>query len=117
MFLIPDTTVTDVKNDCQNPPVKRRFSHLKETMPNYEYACEKCEYVFDVIHSFKDKPAIICPKCSGTAKKQITSFYFSVQGASTSCLSREEIKQDLRENYGIEKVQLQGGSLESFYTR
>jgi len=81
-------------------------------MPNYEYQCDKCGNVFDVIHSFKENPKIFCPLCKGTSKKQITSFRL---GNSEYSPSKEDMSQDLRENYGIHQLKMMDGSFKSFY--
>jgi len=38
-------------------------------MPLYEYKCESCGYVFEVIQKFSDPPLTECPKCGGRLKK------------------------------------------------
>ena len=32
-------------------------------MPLYEYRCEACEHVFEVIQKFSDGPIAVCPSC------------------------------------------------------
>lgn len=80
-------------------------------MPNYEYACEKCELSVEIQHSMLDKPEIKCEKCGGICKKQITSFYLGL-GSNPGV---SEMKKDLSLNYGIEQVQMLDGSFENLY--
>lgn len=43
-------------------------------MPLYEYACDKCHYEFEEIHS-PDDPEPQCPKCgSGKVSKLVSAF-------------------------------------------
>jgi putative FmdB family regulatory protein len=34
-------------------------------MPLYEYLCDDCEYIQDVIHPMNESPLTKCPKCGG----------------------------------------------------
>ena len=38
-------------------------------MPLYEYRCQKCEKVSELLQSLEEKPARICPHCGGRLKK------------------------------------------------
>lgn len=42
-------------------------------MPTYDYQCEKCEIVEEVIHSIKDNPVQRCPKCKKQMERLIGS--------------------------------------------
>jgi len=42
-------------------------------MPNYDYECQKCGYVFEVFQKITDKPLTKCPKCQGRLKRLIGS--------------------------------------------
>ena len=42
-------------------------------MPLYEYKCQMCGHVFEVLVRGKDKPPTKCPKCGGALKKLISS--------------------------------------------
>lgn len=42
-------------------------------MPRYEYQCKECEHKFTKMQSIKDDSIPECPKCSGEAKKLISS--------------------------------------------
>jgi putative FmdB family regulatory protein len=38
-------------------------------MPLYEYQCESCRHLFEVIQKFSDLPIEICPECGGRVQK------------------------------------------------
>ena len=40
-------------------------------MPTYVYKCEECNYHFEQIQKFSDKPLKICPRCKGKVKRVI----------------------------------------------
>ncbi len=41
-------------------------------MPTYDYACKKCEEVFEVFHNMTATPEVTCEKCGSTdVEKQI----------------------------------------------
>jgi putative FmdB family regulatory protein len=43
-------------------------------MPLYEYRCEGCEHVFEVIQKFSDGPIAVCPSCGqGPVEKMPSS--------------------------------------------
>ena len=42
-------------------------------MPLYEYRCERCRKVTEVIQSFSEKPLRICPHCGERALKKLMS--------------------------------------------
>jgi len=51
-------------------------------MPIYEYGCDACGKVLEVIQKFSDEPLKTCPDCSGRLTKLIsrTSFQFKGTG-------------------------------------
>ena len=51
-------------------------------MPIYEYGCDACGKVLEVIQKFSDEPLRTCPDCSGQLTKLIsrTSFQFKGTG-------------------------------------
>lgn len=49
-------------------------------MPMYEYCCEDCKKVHEVIQKFSDEPLSICPDCGGTVKKLISNTSFILKG-------------------------------------
>lgn len=42
-------------------------------MPLYEYKCDDCEDVFEVIQKFSDAPLTACGKCGGTVRRLISA--------------------------------------------
>lgn len=43
-------------------------------MPLYEYKCEACEHLFEVIQRFSDDPIAVCPSCGqGPVVKLLSS--------------------------------------------
>lgn len=51
-------------------------------MPLYEYLCEKCRQVSEVIQGFSDEPLRSCPRegCGGSVSKQVSLGSFSLKG-------------------------------------
>lgn len=49
-------------------------------MPTYTYECEKCGQTQSQIHSMKDDPEIICPKCKTKCFRVIQPVYGYVKG-------------------------------------
>ncbi len=51
-------------------------------MPLYEYRCENCGHVFEVIQKFSDPPAEHCPSCGkGPVQKQMSSPAIQFKGS------------------------------------
>ena len=50
-------------------------------MPMYEYKCEKCGLVFEVMQKFSDAPLTECKSCDGKVEKQISQTAFSLKGS------------------------------------
>jgi len=50
-------------------------------MPIYEYACENCGAVEEVLQKFSDKPLSTCPKCRGRMHKLISQSSFHLKGS------------------------------------
>ncbi|GMU64229.1 MAG: FmdB family transcriptional regulator [Acidobacteriota bacterium] len=49
-------------------------------MPIYEYACEACGRVTEVIQRFEDPPLTVCPECGGAVKKMLSAPAFQFKG-------------------------------------
>jgi putative FmdB family regulatory protein len=49
-------------------------------MPIYEYQCEQCGKLDEVIQKFSDKPLIKCKHCSGKLHKLISQSAFHLKG-------------------------------------
>jgi putative FmdB family regulatory protein len=50
-------------------------------MPLYEYACEKCKKIFEVVQKFSDAPLETCPECQGAVKKLMSLGGFELKGS------------------------------------
>jgi putative FmdB family regulatory protein len=49
-------------------------------MPIYEYQCDQCGKLEEVIQKFSDKPLIKCRHCSGKLQKLISQSAFHLKG-------------------------------------
>ena len=49
-------------------------------MPNYEYKCEECGTVFDVIQRFSDEPLTTHPECGGPVRRLMSAPAFKLKG-------------------------------------
>jgi len=50
-------------------------------MPIYEYQCETCGQIEEVIQRFSDAPLTTCPHCSGKLHKLISHSSFHLKGS------------------------------------
>ena len=50
-------------------------------MPIYEYQCNKCNEIFEIVHKIDEDCKIACPKCLGPAKKLISAPNFILKGS------------------------------------
>ena len=50
-------------------------------MPLYEYQCEKCGNVFEVLQKFSDAPLTEHAGCGGKVEKQLTAPAFKFKGS------------------------------------
>jgi putative FmdB family regulatory protein len=80
-------------------------------MPNYNYICRDCGNFFEQSHAIGYAEAIRCLFCgSVSTQKAITSFYIGGNGFSPSAAM-----SDLKENYGIESVNMRNGDFKTWY--
>ena len=42
-------------------------------MPIYEYQCQSCEHIFDVLQKISDDPLTYCPECGEPKLKKLLS--------------------------------------------
>lgn len=42
-------------------------------MPTYEYQCNSCGYEFETFQKITEDPLAVCPRCSGTVERLITT--------------------------------------------
>lgn len=38
-------------------------------MPTYQYTCNSCEELLEVVQNFSDEALTLCPKCGGELRK------------------------------------------------
>ncbi len=50
-------------------------------MPIYEYQCNQCKEVFEILHGIDEDGKISCPKCLGAARKLISASNFVLKGS------------------------------------
>jgi putative FmdB family regulatory protein len=50
-------------------------------MPLYEYKCQKCASVFEIIQKISDLPLTECPECVGMLKKVLTAPAIQFKGS------------------------------------
>ena len=49
-------------------------------MPIYEYECEECGAIEEVLQNFSDSPLNTCTKCSGKVHKLVSQSSFHLKG-------------------------------------
>ena len=94
-------------------------------MPNYNYRCRDCEETFEISHSFKETPTIMCPECKSrnTGKMPSLAGLIVHTGRSNRMdLAHDQVKRNLdmkeemRRDMGIEKIApLRGSSMKQIY--
>lgn len=40
-------------------------------MARYDYKCQSCSHIFEVVHSINEDPKVKCEKCNKICKRQI----------------------------------------------
>jgi putative FmdB family regulatory protein len=50
-------------------------------MPIYEYECEKCGAIEEVLQKFSDMPLVKCKQCSGKLHRLISHSSFHLKGS------------------------------------
>jgi putative FmdB family regulatory protein len=70
-------------------------------MPIYEYECEQCSQVEEILQKFSDKPLLKCKNCSGRLHRLISQNSFHLKGSGwyvTDYTGRNKNKSDASEN-------------------
>ena len=49
-------------------------------MPLYEYKCDKCDQVFEVIQKFSDQPLTVHESCGGAVERLLSRSAFQLKG-------------------------------------
>ena len=89
----------------------------------YDYCCDSCEFVFEVIHPMNDKPVLSCPSCGFNKTHKMPSLCGIViknsirtQKVFDRMRKANDMRVDLKENFGIENVTpLAGDSFQNVY--
>lgn len=92
-------------------------------MPYYDYSCRKCDFIFELMHSFNDKPKPVCPKCgSKDTFKNISACSFTIHSTKAKrfvldAVKRESDKRTELRMMGVEKIRpAKGISLDQVYS-
>ncbi len=67
-------------------------------MPLYEYKCQKCASVFEVIQKISDSPLTACPECGGRLNKVLTAPAIQFKGSGfyiTDYAKKEKPEKDV----------------------
>ena len=64
-------------------------------MPLYEYRCDACAHLFELIQKFSDPPPASCPLCGGAVRKQVSSP--AIQFKGTGWYVTDYARQDRKE--------------------
>ncbi len=51
-----------------------------ETMPIYEYECEKCQEAFEISQKISEPPLTECPTCGSPVRKLVSRSSFQLKG-------------------------------------
>ena len=80
-------------------------------MPRYDYSCRQCDFEFELIHGFQEKPKPACPKCgSPDTFKMVSACGIVIHSTRAKRFVLDAVKKEseqreaLRRDYGIEKV-------------
>lgn len=91
--------------------------------PFYDYSCKKCDFVFELMHSFNDKPKPVCPKCkSKDTFKNISACSFTIHSTKAKrfvldAVKRESDKRTELRAMGIENINPRKGvTLDQVYS-
>ena len=94
-------------------------------MPAYDYRCKDCELTFEIRHSFKETPIIICPKCQSRSTNKVPALVGLVVHSGRSNRMDQahdqvkrnlDMKEEMRRDMGIEKITpLRGSNMKQIY--
>ena len=80
-------------------------------MPFYEYGCDKCGCVKEILHSMSEAPTVECEECNVEMQKRISAPFIISRSShplhqrrNEEAKRRVDMRQDLAENYGVTKV-------------
>lgn len=49
-------------------------------MPLYEYSCDDCKLIFELMRNVDETSPVTCPKCQKEAKKMVSLTSFQLKG-------------------------------------
>lgn len=77
-------------------------------MPNYDYECQDCNYVFEVFQQMTDERLTECPKCKGHVERLIgggagiifkgSGFYVNDYKKASKATGKGTTKTDVKSN-------------------
>jgi len=50
-------------------------------MPIYEYKCDNCQKIHEIIQKFSDAPLELCPECNQKVEKIVSLSSFALKGS------------------------------------
>ena len=50
-------------------------------MPLYEYECDSCKKILEIMQKFSDSPLTQCPECQGPVRKLMSLNSFALKGS------------------------------------
>lgn len=69
-------------------------------MPTYDYKCEKCGHIFEIVQKITEDPLKFCPECKGPIKRLISAAGIVFKGSGFHVT---DYKKDKKENKPAEK--------------
>jgi putative FmdB family regulatory protein len=82
-------------------------------MPLYEYQCEACGHVFEVIRKFSDPPLETCQRCSGAVRKLLSSPAIQFKGSGWYITDYARAGKSDAAAGGGDSTKTEGGSSET----
>lgn len=85
-------------------------------MPRYDYRCVECNAMQEVTHGINDLPSVLCPSCRKPMRKLISRCTFSIHNttanirAGDNARREQDMRAEIREGFGIEKIRPLSGS-------
>lgn len=82
-------------------------------MPCYDYNCKDCDLTFEVRHSMKETPIVICPRCQSRSTRKVPPLVgmvvrsgrsVAMDRATDQVKRNVEMKEELRRDMGIEQI-------------
>jgi len=80
----------------------------------YDYNCKDCDLTFEIRHSMTEEPIVICPRCKSRETRKVPALVgMVVRSGRSVAMDRAvdqvkrnvDMKEELRRDLGIEKIQ------------